>query len=138
MALRLINAADYNTKLKATVQQSGKLGFTKETIDALELSDQKSIQFAEDDTKKNSLFMIVYNHQNPEAFRINKAGEYLYLNTKTFFEERSYDFKGWNIMFDLKRAEELDAEVSDARVYRMDIRKTKRKQGDEPEIPEQN
>jgi len=136
--LKLINAAEYSTKLKATIQQTGKLGFTKETIDALDLNEQKSIQFAEDDTRKNTLFMIVYDEQNEAAFRVNKAGDYLYLNTKVFFELRGYDFKEWNFMFDLYRAEEHEAQIPNARIFRMEMRKTKRNKGDSNEPADQS
>jgi len=136
--LKLINAAEYSSKLKATIQQTGKLGFTKETIDALSLNDQKSIQFAIDEEKNNTLYMIIHNEQCPEAFRINKAGEYLYLSTKVFFEQHGYDFKTYNIMFDLVREVELEKQFSNSRVFRMDPRPTKRNKSDNPEQTEQS
>lgn len=128
--LKLINAALYATKLKATIQLTGKLGFTKETIDALDLNDQKSIQFAADENDAKKLFMIVHESQIPEAFRINKAGEYLYLNTKQFFDAIGYNYKDYSIMFDLCRAEEHEKEIPNARIFRMDMRKNKRNKGD--------
>lgn len=125
MALTILNAKDYTKKLKATIHSTGKLGFTDETAKALGLSKESYIKIAQDDAS-NKLFLSVSDIQSDEAFKVNAAGQYFYLNTAALFNILNIDYKKYNIMYDLKRAEEFDGELGGA-VYAMEARITNRK-----------
>lgn len=127
--LKLINAVQYSTKLKATIQSTGRLGFTKETADILELSTDKSIQFARDEAADNALYMVLYPSVKTEAFQVCKSGDYFYLATKLMFDDFGVDYKTLNVMYDLARAENLDM-GDGGKVYAMSPRTTERKKAD--------
>ena len=127
--LKLISAVQYSTKMKATIQATGKLGFTKETAEIWQLNQDNSIQFARDEEDNNQLYLILYPDVRDEAFRVNKSGDYFYLATKLMFDDFGIDYKTTNVMFDLVRTESQDPEDG-AKAYRMDMRHTDRKRGD--------
>jgi len=123
--IKLINSAPYNAKLKATIQATGKLGFTRDTAEALNLGPTCSVQFAQDENSAKTLYLVVYPDIRPEAFKVNKSGDYLYLSTKLLFDDLKVDYKNKNMMYDLMRMEKEDPEP-DAKVYLMTPRYTER------------
>jgi hypothetical protein len=103
MKLELINAEETGRNAKATVHTSGKLGFSAEAIGYLDINESKSIQFARntDDPTDNNLYAFVYENIQKGAFKINKAGAYLYVNTRKMFDSFNEDYKNKRIIYDL-------------------------------------
>ena len=56
MTIKILSAKNFAIKLKATIQASGRLGFTAETATALDLKSGKFAKFAKkiDKSKKES------------------------------------------------------------------------------------
>ena len=103
MKLKFFNAEETSRNAKATVHTSGKLGFSGDAIDYLEIKEGKSILLGqnEEDEKDFNLYAAVYDGIQEGAFRINKAGDYYYVNTKNLFDTLNIDYKGKRIIYDL-------------------------------------
>ena len=125
MAIRIINAKQFTTKLKATIQFSGRLGFTEETANALDLSVGKFARFAQDD-EKNTLYLIIIDKASEDAFQIRSSSGYYYVPTKMMFDMLGFDYEHNTIMFDLIRQPSLDADLM-GQAYLMKQRVNKRK-----------
>lgn len=125
MAITILSAKQFSTKLKATIQASGRLGFTAETATALGLESGKYAKFAKDD-EKESLYLIIINESNEDAFEIRLSSNYYYVPTKVMFDTLGYEYENGNIMFDLVRQPSLDDDLQ-GQVYFMKQRPIKNK-----------
>ena len=125
MSIRILNAKQFTTKLKATIQFSGRLGFTEETANVLDLSVGKFARFAQDD-EKNTLYLIIIDKASEDAFQIRLSSGYYYVPTKMMFDMLGFDYEHNTIMFDLIRQPSLDADLM-GQVYLMKQRINKRK-----------
>ena len=125
MAITILSAKQFATKLKATIQASGRLGFTAETATALGLQSGKFAKFAKDD-EKESLYLIIINDSNEDAFEIRVSSGYYYVPTKVMFDTLGFNYENGNIMFDLVRQPSLDDDLQ-GQVYYMKQRPIKNK-----------
>lgn len=132
---QIFDAKELTQKLKATVQRTGKLGFTFETLEALHIQQGTHIRIAEDTESKRVLWLGVMQEPADNAFPVNKAGDYYYVNTTKLFEKINLDFKKKNCMFDMSRAAEYDEQIG-GECYKMQLRATDRKQVEAPEPEE--
>lgn len=126
MGITILSAKQFATKLKATIQASGRLGFTEETANALDLASGKFAKFAKDD-EKDALYLIIINEDCEDAFPIKLSSGYYYVPTRQLFDALAYDYENNNIMFDLVRQSSLDADLM-GHVYYMKPRINKRKE----------
>lgn len=134
MAITILSAKQFATKLKATIQASGRLGFTAETATALGLESGKFAKFAKDD-EKESLYLIIINESNEDAFEIRVSSGYYYVPTKVMFDTLGFNYENGNIMFDLVRQPSLDDDLQ-GQVYFMKQRPIKNKEKkDDIDIP---
>ena len=103
MKLKFLKAEEPGRKAKATVHSTGKLGFSKEAVEYLGIKEGKSIQFAQDEENPDdpNLYAVIHLGATEGAFRINKAGNYFYLNTTNLFDGLKLDYKGKKIIYDL-------------------------------------
>ena len=124
---QIFNAKEFTMKLKATIQATGKLGFTADTISRLQLSTDCSILIAPDSEDAQVLYMAVLRTIDESAFAILKSGSYLYLNTKQLFDRLGIRYTKSTVMFDLSRFEEGDA-VLGGECYKMTMRTNPKKQ----------
>ena len=132
MLTRTFNAKEYTLRLKATIQATGKLGFTAETIKTLELTSECSIVIGPDDENSEVMYMGVARERREDAFPVLSSGTYLYLNTKQLFDDLGIDYSvQWTVMFDLTRFKEGD-ELMGCECYKMQMRKNPRS-GEEKE-----
>ncbi len=125
--IRIIKTRDFNVKLKATIHSSGRLGFTSDTAVALSLSSASFARFANDDEDDKALYLIISSSEDEDSFKVTKSGAYYYLPTSLMFDAFGYDYKRYNIMFDLVRISELD-ELLGGRVYKLNKRILMRKE----------
>ncbi|MBO7052034.1 MAG: hypothetical protein J6W24_05155 [Prevotella sp.] len=126
MEISIISAKQFATKLKVTIQASGRLGFTDETAKTLELQLGKCAKFAQD-KEKDMLYLIIVGKDDDDAFQIRESSGYFYVPTKQMFDMLGYDYENNNIMFDLVRMPSLDT-VIHGQVYQMKPRIHKRKE----------
>lgn len=125
MAITLLSAKQFATKLKATIQASGRLGFTAETATVLGLESGKFAKFAKDD-ENDSLYLIIINEPNEDAFEIRLSSGYYYVPTKVMFDTLGFNYENGNIMFDLVRQPSYDDDLQ-GQVYYMKQRPIKNK-----------
>ncbi len=123
---QIFNAKELTQKLKATVQRTGKLGFTAETLGALNIHQGTHIRLAEDTESKRILWMGVMQEPADDAFPVNKAGDYYYVNTTKLFDTIGIDYKKKNCMYDMSRVPEYDEAIGGV-CYKMTLRSTDRK-----------
>lgn len=124
--IKIIKTSDFNVKLKVTIHSTGKLGFTSDTAEKLCLTEQTYIKFANDDVNENELFMIFVPEKDEDTFKVIKSGKYYYLQTTALFQSFGYDFKKFNIMFDMVRMPDYD-EIVNGKVYKLNKRVLMRK-----------
>ena len=123
MTIKILSAKNFATKLKATIQASGRLGFTAETATALGFESGKFAKFAKDDENGN-LYLIIINEGSEDAFEIRLSSGYYYISTKVMFDTLGYNYENGNIMFDLVRQPSLDDDLQ-GQVYFMKQRTNK-------------
>ncbi len=125
MALRILSATKYAAKkLKATVQNTGRLGFTESTKEEMNISENTYIYIAQGESSED-LYMIVSDKKDENAFRVHKSGSYYYIPTKQLFDDLKYDYKKITYIFDLIREESLDEGLG--KTYKMHKREIKKK-----------
>lgn len=124
MKLKFLNARDYEGKLKCVIQSNGKLNFSASAIRILGLNNQKSIKFAlnEDEKGSDDLYLIILDEITDDAFKVNKAGNYYYLNSKSLFDSLGIDYKSQSIIFDIANTEEV---IGGLPLYKLNRRKGK-------------
>lgn len=125
MAINIIDTTQFSVKLKATIQATGKLGFTNETANSLNLQIGQAVNFAKDD-ETEELYLIIAKDNTANALKVCKSGMYYYIQTKLMFDAFGYDYKKKTIIFDLTRKIELDESLN-GRVYKMNKREIIRK-----------
>ena len=125
MTIKILSAKQFATKLKATIQASGRLGFTAETATALGFESGKFAKFAKDDENGN-LYLIIINEGSEDAFEIRLSSGYYYISTKVMFDTLGYNYENGNIMFDLVRQPSYDDDLQ-GQVYYMKQRPIKNK-----------
>ena len=126
MAFKILSAKQFAIKLKATIQASGRLGFTSETATALDFKSGKFAKFAQEDENK-SLYLIITDEGSEDAFSIRENGGYYYIATKVMFDTLGYNYENGNIMFDLIRQPSLDDDLQ-GQVFFMKQRPIKNKE----------
>lgn len=106
MKLKFLQANEIAPLSKATIHSSGKLGFSSDAIDMLGITQEKTIQFAqnEDDENDRNLYAIIYEEKQEGAFKISKAGDYFYVNTKNLFDSLEIDYKNIRIIYDIVKS----------------------------------
>ncbi|MCR5533118.1 MAG: hypothetical protein K6F10_04480 [Paludibacteraceae bacterium] len=115
------DAKKYTVRLKATIQSTGKLGFTADTMNQLKLTPDCSIYLAPDDENKKIMYMGVARERKAEAFPVLSSGKYLYLNTRQLFDTLKIDYTNYVNIYDLARYEEGD-ETMESECYKMTLR----------------
>lgn len=126
MEFTVFSAKEFSAKLKVTIQETGKLGFTRDTADFFKLELKKYVKFAKDN-EKGDLYLILLDKGNPDAFEIKGVSGYYYVQTARLFDKLGMDYKNMVFMFDLIRQESLDYDLQ-GEVYLMKERHHKRKE----------
>lgn len=118
MELKFIKANEFAPNIKCSIHKNGKLGFSSSAISRLGIDTNKRILFAtnDDEGDNGSLYAIVVEENNEEAFRVNKAGNYYYLNTKAMFDKLGYSYQTRTIIFDIVASDILH---EDKMVYKL-------------------
>ena len=112
------DAKVYTVRLRATIQSTGRLGFTFDTMDQLKLTPDCSIYLAPDDENKRVMYMAVVRERKEDAFAVLSSGKYVYLNTRQLFDTLKIDYTNNVNFYDLARFEEGD-EVMEGECYKM-------------------
>ena len=124
--ISIIDISQFRVKLKATIHASGRLGFTKDTADFLNLSSFPCVLVASDDEDPELLYMALLSQEMPNSMRVQLSGKYFYIQTNLLFDNLGFDYKKKTIMFDLIREPKYD-EMLSGKTYRMSVRYGKNK-----------
>ena len=122
MKLKFLDAKEFEANLKCTIQSNGKLNFSAAAINILELSNHKSVKFAMNEDAKvgDELYILIQDSITNDAFKINKAGNYYYLNAKALFDSFGMDYKAHSIIFDIVKTDET---IDGYPLYKLNRRK---------------
>lgn len=128
MKLKFLDAKQFEANLKCTIQSNGKLNFSAAAIHILGMNNQKSVKFAmnEDAKGADELYIIIQDHITNDAFKVNKAGNYFYLNAKSLFDSLGFDYKAHSIIFDIVKTEES---IDGLALYKLNRRKGRNRKG---------
>ena len=130
MAITILSAKRFATTLKATIHRTGRLGFTAETATALDLNAEKFAKFAQDN-ENDSLYLIIINEGDEDAFPVRENGGYYFIATKVMFDTLGFNYENGNIMFDLVRQPSLDNDLQGQVFYmKQRVIKSKEKKND--------
>lgn len=104
MRIKFIAPKVMRGKVKCAVHQNGKLGFSQAAIKMLGIDNSyyAKIGINEEDANDDSLYMLLSQQGDEESFKINKAGNYFYLNTRNLFDELRIDYKENKIIYDIE------------------------------------
>lgn len=131
MAYKILKAGDFQAKYKATVHKSGKLGFTDATAKELGFDSKAApyVKFGVDEEDSSVLYLINMKEGDADSFRVNKAGNYYYVNTRLMFDSLRIDYAKETVIFDMVKVE--DGEDG---VYRMNKRTIKRAEKEDKDV----
>ena len=124
MKLEIIKPPDSAGLLKATIHATGKLGFSIGAIKAMNISDSNFIQIAlnTEDKNDNNIYVFLTKKEDENTYRISKAGDYYYVNTKALFDKLEIDYRKKKIMFDV-----VEIEYEGEKVFKLVRREKDRK-----------
>lgn len=126
MKLKFIKTDNERGIAKATIQKTGRLGFSMEAIKKLQLRVGKSVSIAidEEELSNKNIYIRINNELEEGAFILNKAGDYYYLNTKYFFDSLGINFrnKSKTYIYDI-----VDFEFKDEKLFKLIMREVKRR-----------
>ncbi len=126
MKLKFFVANDIASKAKATIHQTGKLGFSNEAISYLQIKEDMYIKIAQNEEDENdlNLYALLTTQNTEECFKISKAGNYYYVNTKGLFDSIGVNYKETKILYDITKIE-VDG-MSMIKLIRREIKKKKK------------
>lgn len=122
LKLKFIKAQEIDKNVKCAVHKTGKLGFSSSAIEKLGLTTNKTISIAinEDDKEDENLYVVINESSNGDDFRISKAGDYYYVNTKALFDSIGVDYRNKKIIYDI-----VDFEYEGEKYYKLIKREVK-------------
>lgn len=131
MKIKFFNPNSLDRNLKATVHKSGKLGFTVDAANKMDLKPTKSAAIGknDDDSSDTALYIAIYDEQKEGAFKVAKAGAYYYLNLKSLFDTLKINYKSQSVIFDISE-EDMEGE----KIYKLSRRENNKKEKSENEI----
>ena len=116
MELKFFNAEEIQGNAKCTIHKSGKLGFSMDAIELMNIDENKSISIAKGSDYEDSgnLYAKVNNGNIRSAFSVSKAGEYYYLNTKNLFNQLGLNYQKDKIIYDV-----VEVEIENETYYKL-------------------
>lgn len=123
MKLKFIKAQEIDKNVKASVHNTGKLGFSIEAINKLKLDDMRSVLIAiNEDEEDGNLYIKLENEIVEDGFKLSKAGNYYYINTKAFFDNHGVDYRRSKIIYDI-----VEVIYEGEKIYKLIKREVKKK-----------
>lgn len=105
MDLEFIDIDLKYVKPKATIHMSGRLGFNSEAAKVMKLKDKRYFKVALSKAEgigNGNIYLIDDEHFEGTA-KVSKAGDYYYLNVGGLFDNIGVDYKGFSIIYDIKK-----------------------------------
>jgi len=122
----MVSAKDFAVKkCKATIQKSGKLGFSSAAAELMQLQPSRSLLVS--DCQDGNLAMVVLpDASDMRAFPVRKSAAYYTVDLKMFFDQRGVDYHQdeYTIIYDIVL---LPEKYLDRPVYKLTKRLKKRR-----------
>ena len=87
------------------------------------------VKFAVDEDNPSILYLINVKEGDEDSFRVNKAGNYYYVNTRLMFDSLQIDYINETVIYDMIKVEGIENDV-----YRMNKRTTKRAEKEDKDM----
>ena|SRR5690606_34598495 len=103
MKIKFYPIPETDGAIKCTIHKNGKLGFSKGAEKLLGIDESKYIQIGRnvEDSQDSNLYVTVSTEKVEDSLKVNKAGKYYYLNTKTLFDSLNYQYDTQKIIYDI-------------------------------------
>jgi len=95
----VVDAQKYAINAKACIQRNGRLGFTREAAELLNLQEGKSMLFSVN--LNGDLAAVLCDASETRGFRVQKAGKYYYIRMKYFFDSQNMDYIEKRVSYDI-------------------------------------
>lgn len=98
---KVIDARKYSLHAKATVQQTGKLGFSSEAAILMELKENAGNRIVFMEIGSGDFSAVIFGNNEERGFKIFKGGEYYYLNLRQYFCASGLDYQNNRVIYDI-------------------------------------
>lgn len=124
MKINFFNPEHLDKNLKVTIHKTGKMGFTMDASKKLRLNINNSANIGSnsEDSTDDNLYLFIYS-DDQGAFKISKAGNYFYINTKLIFDNLKIDYVKENVIYDMSEMED-----GSTKFYKLKRRENKKKE----------
>lgn len=95
LKLKIQKANEFDRNVKATLQSTGRLGFSDGAKNKMKIETGKFIVIAtnEENPEDENLYAWLEDSGDNGGFKINKGGDYYNVNTKPLFDSLGIDYK---------------------------------------------
>lgn len=116
MKLKFLKAKQVDSSVKITAHYNGRMGFSSSAVELMGVGKGSYVKIAvdEDDKLNDSLFMVKVDKPDEETYRIIKAGDYFYINTKALLDELGIDYLNKKVMFYIQ-----EIEIEKTKIYKL-------------------
>lgn len=94
---------------RVSIHKTGKLGFNRDAAHFLDLKNQVSASIFTNDEDTTDLNLYTQFHTEEmieDSFKVSKAGDYYYLNTRNLFDKMEIEYDGSHtISYDIFKKE---------------------------------
>jgi|GEM_PF-3830190 len=104
MKIKIYNPKDLNKKYRISVHRTGRMGFPADAAEKLNLAENKSADFGEneDDPNDPNLYMVIYKEKEKGGFKVNKNGEYYSINLKILLDNLNINYSNGTVWFEME------------------------------------
>ena len=137
---KVVDARRFSLHAKATVQRTGKLGFSMEASELLGLKEKESEtesvcrRMVLQEIGNHDWLAIVIKDGDERGFRIQKGGDYYYLNMRQYFKASGIDYLNNRVIYDITATSET-YEGSAVYLFKFRQHPCKRKEDTESDEP---
>jgi len=109
---------------KATIHKNGNLGFSTEAAKLMGINKNTYLTLGKnkENLRDTSIYILVVDKKNEYGLKVNKAGNYYYLNTKNYFADSGIDYIKKKIIYDISVLNE-----DEIKIYKLSMREIQRK-----------
>jgi hypothetical protein len=133
MKLTFINLQEVNSKAKATIHFSGKLGFNAEASDLMKLDESSAFMVAIDGDKDSfkNIYLKPVSSEEINSVKVQKSGGYFSVPLAGVFNMLEIDYVNFKVIFDI-----ILEKYEDEDIYRLKKRLKEIKRTDKSEQEE--
>lgn len=105
MKLEFLDASNNDSKYRANVHITGKLGFSTEAMEYMDLANRKFFKIAHTLNSKVNRLYLVDSQEDDQTARVYKAGKYYYLKLSSLLRRIGLDYKANSVSFIIEKGE---------------------------------